>query len=165
MSLTEHVAVGLSVDAHKFKEGGPLVLGGITIDFDKSMEGHSDGDVLMHAVMDAVLSAADLPDLGELFPGIDENLDRSSVDMAKEVARHLSVQGTRILSLDSVVIAQAPKISPLRDKLRQSIADCFDIPKDRVNVKGKTFDHMGPIGNLEGIEARAVALVERGATS
>jgi 2-C-methyl-D-erythritol 2,4-cyclodiphosphate synthase len=165
MSLTENVAVGLSVDAHQLKAGGPLILGGIEIDFDMHMVGHSDGDALMHAVMDAVLSAADLPDLGELFPGTDENKDRSSVDMAQEVARQLKVVGCRVLSIDSVVLAEAPRISPLREKLRESIASCFDIPVSRVNVKGKTFDHMGPIGNREGIEARAVALVERGITA
>ena len=163
MALSENVAVGLGMDAHKFKPGGPLVLGGIEIDFEMSLVGHSDGDCLMHAVLDAVLSAADLPDLGELFPETDENKGRSSTDMAREVARRMSIAGARILSIDSVVMAQAPRISPLRGQLRESLAACFDIPVSKVNVKGKTYDHMGPIGNLEGIESRAVALVERAA--
>lgn len=162
MALSENVAVGLGMDAHQFQEGGPLILGGVEIEHDKSLVGHSDGDCLLHAVLDAVLSAADLPDLGELFPEIDENKGRSSVDMAREVARRLSIAGARILSIDSVVLAQKPRISPLRMQLRESIAACFDIPVSKVNVKGKTFDHMGPIGNHEGIEARAVVLVERG---
>lgn len=161
MTLSDKITIGLSVDAHKFKDGGPLVIGGVEFDFDRSMEGHSDGDVLLHAVMDAVLSAADLPDLGTLFPETEENAGRSSVEMAKEVARQLKVNGIRILSIDSVVLAQEPKISPFRSQLRESLAACFDISVGRVNVKGKTFDHMGPIGQAEGIEARAVALVER----
>ena len=163
MALSENVAVGLGMDAHQFQPGGPLILGGVEIEYDKGLVGHSDGDCLMHAVLDAVLSAADLPDLGELFPETEENKGRSSVDMAKEVARRLSIAGARILSIDSVVMAQAPRISPLRGQLRESLAACFDIPVSKVNVKGKTYDHMGPIGNLEGIESRAVALVERAA--
>ena len=162
MSLTDNIAVGMSMDAHKFIPGGPLVLGGIEIDFDQKMEGHSDGDALMHAVMDAILSAADLPDLGTLFPETEENKDRSSVDMAREVARHLSVKGCKILSIDSVVLAQKPKIAGVRMAMRECMAECFGITVSKVNVKGKTFDNMGPIGRLEGIEARAIALVERG---
>jgi len=101
----DRLAIGTSCDVHRFKQGVPLILGGVTVPFDRGMDAHSDGDVLMHAVLDAVLSAAALPDLGTLFPDTDErNRGRSSVDMAREVARRLSVAGTRILSLDAVVI-------------------------------------------------------------
>ena len=164
MSL-ENIGIGLGMDAHKFKPGGPLVLGGVTIPFDRGLEAHSDGDVLMHAVIDAILSAADLPDLGELFPATEENRGRSSVDMAREVARQLNEAGARILSIDAVVLTQKPRISPLRGQLRESVAACFDLKVRQVNVKGKTFDHMGPIGREEGIESRVVALVERGYTT
>ncbi len=161
-----NLAVGTSVDVHAFKKGIPLYLGGVKIPFDRGMDGHSDGDVLMHAVLDALLSAADLPDLGTLFPDTDEkNRGRSSVDMAREVARRLSVAGTRILSIDAVVLAEEPKIAPIRGQLRESIAAALDIEVRTVNVKGKTYERMGPIGKGECIEARAIALVERGYTT
>lgn len=162
MSL-ETMAIGLGVDTHRFKEGGPLVLGGIEIPFDKSLDAHSDGDVLLHAILDAVLSAADQPDLGTLFPDTDEaNRGRSSVEMATEVARRLNVAGARLLSLDAVVICEQPRIAPLRAQLRESVAAMFDIPVNRVNVKGKTAEGMGAMGRGEGIECRTVVLVERG---
>lgn len=162
MSL-ERIAIGLGVDTHRFKEGGQLVLGGVEIPFDKSLDAHSDGDVLLHAILDAVLSAADQPDLGTLFPDTDEaNRGRSSVEMATEVARRLNVAGARILSLDAVVICEQPRIAPLRAQLRESVAAMFDIKMHRVNVKGKTAEGMGAIGRGEGIECRTVVLVERG---
>ncbi len=159
------LAVGTSCDVHRFKAGIPLMLGGIHVPFDRGMDGHSDGDVLLHAIMDAVLSAADLPDLGTLFPDSDDrNRGRSSVDMTREVARRVRIAGTRILSIDAVIMAEEPRISPLRAQMRESIAAALDIEVRQVNVKGKTFEKMGPIGRAEGIEARAVALVERGYT-
>jgi 2-C-methyl-D-erythritol 2,4-cyclodiphosphate synthase len=162
MAITD-LAVGTSCDVHRFKPGIPLMLGGVHVPFDRGMEGHSDGDVLLHAIMDAVLSAADQPDLGTLFPDTDErNRGRSSVDMAHEVARRVRVAGTRILSVDAVILAEEPRIAPLRPQLRESIAAALDLEVRQVNVKGKTFEKMGPIGRQEGIEARAVALVERG---
>ena len=157
-----NLAIGTSVDVHRFKEGNSLMLGGVKLPFSKGLEAHSDGDVLMHAVLDAVLSAADLPDLGTLFPDTDEkNRGRSSVDMAKEVSRRLRVAGARILSVDSVIICENPKIAPIRGQLRESVAASLDIEVRQVNVKGKTYEHMGPIGEGECIECRAVALVER----
>ena len=160
---TPNLAIGTSLDVHRFKDGGPLVLGGVKLPFSKGMEAHSDGDVLMHAILDAVLSAADLQDLGTLFPDTDEkNRGRSSVDMAREVSRRLKVAGSRILSIDSVLICEQPKIAPIRGQLRESVAAALDIDVRQVNVKGKTYEHMGPIGEGECIEARAVALVERG---
>ena len=163
MSGIENIAVGIGVDRHRFKEGVPLILGGVEVPFDKGMDAHSDGDVLMHAILDAVLSAAALDDLGTIFPDTDEaNRGRSSVDMAHEVSRRLNVVGARILSLDAVVVCQAPRIAPIRDQLRESIAACFDISSSRVNVKGKTAEGMGAIGRGEGIDCRAVVLVERG---
>jgi len=157
-----NLAIGTSVDVHRFKDGNSLMLGGVKLPFSKGMEAHSDGDVLMHAVLDAVLSAADLPDLGTLFPDTDEkNRGRSSVDMAREVSRRLKVVGARILSIDSVIICEQPKIAPIRGQLRESVAAALEIEVRHVNVKGKTYEHMGPIGEGECIECRAVALVER----
>lgn len=165
MTQSANLAVGISMDSHRLVDGGPLVLGGLSIPFEKTLHGHSDGDCLLHAIMDAVLSAADLPDLGTLFPDTaDENKDRSSLDMSAEVARRLSVVGARILSIDSVVVCEQPRIAPIREQMRDAIAQVFDLPRSQVNVKGKTAEGMGPIGRGEGIEARAVALVERGYT-
>jgi 2-C-methyl-D-erythritol 2,4-cyclodiphosphate synthase len=138
------------------------MLGGVEIEHDQGLGGHSDGDVLLHAIMDAVLSASDLPDIGQLFPDTsDENKGRSSVDMAREVARRVNVSGARILSIDSVLICQAPKIAPMRGAMRESIGAAFDLRPGKINVKGRTYEGMGPLGRREGIEARAVALVER----
>jgi 2-C-methyl-D-erythritol 2,4-cyclodiphosphate synthase len=166
MSLSENVGVGISMDSHRLVDGGPLVLGGIEIPFEKSMAGHSDGDCLLHAVMDAVLSAAGLPDLGTIFPDTsEENRGRSSLDMCKEVSRQLSVAGARVLTIDSVVICEAPRIAPHKEAICASMAEVFGVKPRKVNVKGKTAEGMGPLGRGEGIEARAVALVERGASS
>jgi 2-C-methyl-D-erythritol 2,4-cyclodiphosphate synthase len=158
-----NLAIGTSCDVHRFTPGVPLYLGGVHVPFDRGMAGHSDGDVLMHSILDAVLSAADLQDLGTIFPDTDpKNKGRSSVDMAHEVARRLKVAGASILSVDAVILAEAPRIAPIRGQLRESIAAALEIEVRQVNVKGKTFETMGPIGRQEGIEARAVALVERG---
>lgn len=160
-----NLAIGTSCDVHRLKAGRPLILGGVRVPYDRGLDAHSDGDVLLHAILDAVLSAADLPDLGTLFPDTDAaNKGRSSVDMAHEVARRVKVVGARILSVDAVIMAEGPRIAPLRAQLRESIAAALDIDVRQINVKGKTFEKMGPIGREEGIEARAVALVERGAT-
>jgi 2-C-methyl-D-erythritol 2,4-cyclodiphosphate synthase len=161
-----NLAVGTSCDVHRFKKGVPLMLGGVHVPYELGMDGHSDGDVLLHALLDAVLSAADLDDLGTLFPDTDpKNKNRSSVDMAHEVARRLKLAGARILSVDAVVLAEEPRIAPLRGQLRESIAAALDVEVRCVNVKGKTYEGMGPLGQREGIEARAVALVERGYTA
>jgi 2-C-methyl-D-erythritol 2,4-cyclodiphosphate synthase len=158
-----NLAIGTSCDVHRFKQGVPLYLGGVHVPSDRGMDGHSDGDVLLHAILDAVLSAADLPDLGTLFPDTEaKNKGRSSVDMAHEVARRMRVAGARVLSVDAVILAEEPRIAPIRTQLRESIAAALEIELRQVNVKGKTFETMGPIGRREGIEARAVALVERG---
>jgi len=160
-----NLAIGTSCDVHRFKAGVPLILGGVRIPYDRGLEAHSDGDVLLHAILDAVLSAADLPDLGTLFPDTDPaNKGRSSVDMAREVTRRVKVVGARIMSVDAVIMAEGPRIAPLRAQLRESIAAALEIEVRQINVKGKTFEKMGPIGREEGIEARAVALVERGVT-
>ena len=157
-----NLAIGTSCDVHRFKAGLPLILGGVRVPYDRGLEAHSDGDVLMHAILDAVLSAADLPDLGTLFPDTDAaNKGRSSVDMAREVTRRVKVVGARIMSVDAVIMAESPRIAPLRAQLRESIAAALDIDVRQVNVKGKTYEHMGPIGEGQCIEARAVALVER----
>lgn len=164
MTSIDSIAIGLSMDVHTFVDGRPLTLGGVGVEHDRGLGGHSDGDVLLHAIMDAVLSACDLPDIGQLFPDTDAvNKDRSSVDMAREVARRVHAAGARILSIDSVLICEAPKIAPARGAMRESIGAAFDLSPGKVNVKGRTYEGMGPLGQRQGIEARAVALVARAA--
>ncbi|MGQ0553294.1 MAG: 2-C-methyl-D-erythritol 2,4-cyclodiphosphate synthase [Planctomycetota bacterium] len=161
MSL-DTLSIGLGMDFHRFQAGKPLKLGGLDVPSERGLLAHSDGDVLLHAVLDAVLSAAGLPDLGTLFPDSDESRrGRSSVEMAREVAQRVAAAGARILSIDAVLLAEQPRIAPLRERLRASLADALQIEPQRVNVKGKTYERLGPIGEGLGIEARAVALVER----
>lgn len=163
MTLSDAVAIGLGTDVHRYEGSGPIILGGVEIPSERGLHAHSDGDVLLHAIIDAVLSAADQPDLGTLFPDTDEsNRGRSSADMAREVARRLAVAGARILSIDAVIVCTEPRIAPIRSQLRESVAACFDLPVGKVNVKGKTAEGLGPMGRGEGIEAMSVALVERG---
>lgn len=158
------LAIGLGMDVHRLRAGSGLVLGGVPVPFDRAFEAHSDGDVLLHAVLDAVLSAAGLDDLGTLWPDTDPaHRGRSSVEMAREVARRVQVAGARILSIDAVVLCERPKIAPLRAALRASVAAALGLGADLVNVKGKTYERLGPLGAGEAIEVRAVALVERGA--
>lgn len=157
-----NLAIGLGMDVHRLKPGTGLVLGGLEVPCDLAIEAHSDGDVLLHAILDAVLSAADEPDLGTLFPDTDEaQRGRSSVEMAREVARRLRARGARILSIDSVLVCERPRIAPLRAGMRASVAAALGLALAQVNVKGKTYERIGPLGEGRCIEARAVALVER----
>ena len=163
MGLSDSLAIGMSMDVHVFVDDRPLVLGGVPVEHDRGLGGHSDGDVLLHAIMDAVLSACDLPDIGQLFPDTsDVNKGRSSVDMAREVARQVQASGARILSIDSVLICPVPKVAPVRAAIRESVADVFGVSPSKVNVKGRTYEGLGPLGEKQAVEARAVALVERG---
>lgn len=163
MNSLENLAVGLGMDSHRLVPGGPLVLGGVTIPFDQRLLGHSDGDCLVHAVLDAVLSAADEPDLGTLFPNTAEvNRGRSSLEMAREVGARLARGGARVLSIDAVVICEAPRMAPHREAMRAAMAAALGLRPSQVGVKGKTAEGLGPMGRGEGIEARAVALVLRG---
>ena len=160
------LAIGNGFDVHRFAAGVPLVLGGLRVEHPLGLLAHSDGDVLLHAVLDAILAAADLPDLGTLFPDDDEaNRGRSSVEMAREVVRRVGLAGARVVSVDSVLLCESPRIAPLRARLRESLAAALSLQVSQVNVKGKTYEKLGPIGAGECIEARAVALVERAASA
>ena len=160
--MSPPLAIGIGFDVHRLVAGVPLVLGGLRLEHPLGLAAHSDGDVLLHAVLDAILSAADLPDLGTLFPDDDaSNRGRSSVEMAREVVGRLQRAGARVLSVDSVLLCESPRIAPLRARLRASLAAALALEVGQVNVKGKTYEQLGPIGAGECIEARAVALVER----
>jgi 2-C-methyl-D-erythritol 2,4-cyclodiphosphate synthase len=155
--------IGLVEDSHRTAVGGPLRLGGVDVPHDRHTVGHSDADVLLHAVTDALLGAAGLPDIGDLFPNTDEaNRGRDSAQMLRLAYDRVRTAGWRIVNLDCVVAAERPKISPFKERIVARIAEVLGIESARVGVKAKTGEGVGPVGSGELIEARCVVLLERG---
>ena len=154
--------VGIGYDSHRFDTPGPLILGGVTIPFDKHLHGHSDGDAVCHAVTDAVLGAAGAGDIGEMFSDRDPaNAGRDSIQMLTEAVKRIRAQGFMVAQVDVTVIAEAPRIGPHRDAMRERLAGALGIAARMVSVKGKTNEGMGWIGRGEGIACIAVASVEQ----
>jgi len=152
--------IGMGYDVHRLVEGRKLVLGGVTIPFDKGLLGHSDADVLVHAVCDALLGAAGLGDIGLHFPDTDQEYkDVSSIKILAKTYELISGKGFTIMNLDSTIFADAPKLSPYRDAMQRNVARAIEIEPDRVNVKATTFEGLGMIGKGEGIGAMCVALI------
>jgi 2-C-methyl-D-erythritol 2,4-cyclodiphosphate synthase len=152
--------VGIGVDAHKLERGVPLILGGVRFDFDRGLAGHSDGDVLAHALVDAVLGAAGLGDIGSLFPSDDEQYrGADSLHLLREAYRQVQEAGWTLVNADCVLIGQEPKIARRRDEMRQRLSEACG--GGEVNVRATTTDHMGFTGRGEGLAAHAVALLER----
>lgn len=153
--------IGLGEDSHRLVEGGPLRLGGIDIPHARKTIGHSDADALLHAVTDALLGAAGLDDIGQLFPDSAlENRGRDSAEMLKQAYRRIREEGFEIVNLDCVVHVQAPKISPHKSNICRRIGEILEISPDRVNVKAKTGEGVGPIGQQQVIQVRCVALLD-----
>ncbi len=154
--------IGIGHDTHRLQPGGPLRMGGLDIPFDKQMVGHSDADVLLHAVTDAILGAAALGDIGELFPNTDDaNKNRDSLEMLKLAAQEVAAAGYSIINIDCIVFAQLPKLSPHKKEIAQKIAAALDLPPENVGVKAKTGESVGPVGRGESIDAQCVALLAR----
>jgi 2-C-methyl-D-erythritol 2,4-cyclodiphosphate synthase len=152
--------IGEGWDVHALVTGRPLILGGVTIPYDKGLLGHSDADALLHAITDALLGAAGLGDIGRHFPDTDERFrGADSAVLLAEAARRVREQGLQVVNLDSTVMAQAPKLAPHIDAMRTRIAQILAIDPSQVNVKAKTAEKMGPVGEGRSIEARAVVLV------
>jgi len=152
---------GIGYDVHRFAEGRPLVLGGVTIPHSHGLEGHSDADVLSHAIADAVLGAMGKPDIGYYFPPGDAACAGISSLKILEKCRELAAEeGLKIINVDSTLIAEAPKVLPHREAMRENIGEALGIPAARVGVKATTNELMGFIGRQEGIAAMAVAHVE-----
>lgn len=153
--------VGYGFDVHAFTGGRSLVLGGVPIPHEQGLAGHSDADVLLHALIDALLGAAALGDIGQLFPDTDEIYrDASSIGMLKEVYRLLHSRGARIVNLDSVVVCRLPRISPHIEEMKREISAALGgLSPERIGIKGKTTEGLGFTGRGEGIAAHAVALV------
>lgn len=154
--------VGTGVDAHPFAGDRPLVLGGVTIPFDRGLAGHSDADVLAHAIIDALLGAAGMGDIGGRFPSGDERTrGADSLTLLRTVASEVAQAGWRLENVDAVVIAERPAVAPHRDLMRARLAEALDVEPGRVSVKATTTDGMGFTGRGEGIAATAVALLVR----
>lgn len=153
--------IGHGYDVHKFAENRKLILGGAEIPYELGLLGHSDADVLVHAVMDALLGAAALGDIGKHFPDTDEKFKGAdSIALLKEVCRILADNGYKIGNIDSTVIAQKPKLKDYIDLMRQNIADACGIDVSYVSVKATTEEKLGFTGRLEGISAHAVCIIE-----
>jgi 2-C-methyl-D-erythritol 2,4-cyclodiphosphate synthase len=156
--------IGHGYDAHRFAPGRKLVLGGEIIPYERGLLGHSDADVLTHAVMDALLGAAALGDIGGHFPDSDpQYFGAKSTELLREVCALLRRAGYRIGNLDATVIAQAPRLSGYIPQMRRNLAEACGIAESRVSVKATTEEKMGFTGSLEGISAHAVCLLEEGA--
>ena len=154
--------VGEGWDTHALVPGRRLVLGGVEIPYERGLLAHSDGDALLHAIIDALLGAAALGDIGRHFPDTDAAFKGAdSMVLLGEAAQRVRTAGYRIVNVDSTIVAQAPKLAPHIDAMRERIAAALALPRDCVNVKAKTAEKMGPVGEGRAIEARAVCLLQR----
>lgn len=154
--------IGLGFDVHKLVVGRKLVLGGVTIPFEKGLLGHSDADVLTHAINDALLGAAALGDIGRLFPDDDMKYkDISSLVLLKEVKNLLIDAGFQVVNIDSVICAQKPKLSPFIYKMRKNIADTLGVAMDKISIKATTTEELGFEGRCEGISAQAICMIKK----
>ena len=151
--------VGQGYDAHRFTEGGQLVLGGVPVEYEKSLLAHSDGDVALHALSDALLGAAAMGDIGRHFPDTDQSF--KGVDSRILLRSKLNDQGISVVNVDVTIVAQKPKLAPYIDRMRATIALDLKVEIDAVNVKATTTEGMGFEGRGEGISASAVALLDR----
>jgi len=154
--------VGIGFDTHRFKTGRRLVLGGVAIKGETGLDGHSDADVLCHAVIDALLGAVADGDIGRHFPDTDPAWKGAcSIELLRTVARRLQAAGNAVNNVDTTLIAERPRVAPYADRMRKNIAEAIGIGVDRVSVKATTMEGMGALGRGEGIAAMAVASVEQ----
>jgi 2-C-methyl-D-erythritol 2,4-cyclodiphosphate synthase len=154
--------VGIGYDSHRFAPGGRLILAGISIPFDFSLVGHSDGDAVAHAVTDAILGATALGDIGEMFPDTDPKLQgANSMEMLRVAVNRASTAGFDVVNADVVIITETPRIAPYRDVMRSALADVLAVSMNEVSVKGKTNERMGWIGRGEGLACIATVAVSR----
>ena len=157
-----NLRIGHGYDVHRLVPGRPLILGGVHVDYDRGLDGHSDADVLVHAVMDALLGAAAMGDIGKLFPDNDDRyLGADSMELLREVSRRLEGAGYRLGNLDATIIAQRPKLAPYIAQMRRNLALCMDVGADCISVKATTEEGLGFTGSGAGIAAHAVVLIER----
>ena len=154
--------VGFGYDVHRLVEGRPLILGGVEVPFERGLEGHSDADVLLHTVIDAILGAAGMGDIGTHFPSSDPTIKGiSSIDMLQRVMQIVGAEGWRIENIDGTIVAQRPRLSPHTPRMKAAIAEALNIDPARVNVKSKTTDGLGFTGTGKGMAAYCVAMLVR----
>ena len=160
--MTDSFRVGIGYDIHRLADGRRLIVGGIEIEHPKGLIGHSDADVVLHAVTDALLGAAGLPDIGDLFPDTDPAFkDADSKALLRDAMERVRQKGFSACNLDVIVHAEAPKLSPYKRKMAESIAPLVGLSPDRVSVKAKTNEGMGPLGHSDAIACTAVASLTR----
>ncbi len=158
----EALRIGTGFDVHKFKEGRLLILGGVTIPYEYGLDGHSDADVLTHAIMDAILGAASLPDIGRLFPDdYDEYEGISSLLLLERVMDIIEKEGWAVVNVDSTIICQAPKLMSFIDDMKDNLSKAMAVEPSQVGVKATTTERLGFTGRGEGIAAEAVALLRK----
>jgi 2-C-methyl-D-erythritol 2,4-cyclodiphosphate synthase len=158
-----NIRIGEGWDVHALVEGRPLILGGVHIPYEKGLLGHSDADALLHAITDALLGAAGLGDIGRHFPDTDPTFKGAdSTVLLAEALRRVQAKGWRLVNVDSTIVAQAPKLAPHIEAIRTRVAQVLGLDADAVNVKAKTAEKMGPVGEGRSIEARAVVLLQAG---
>jgi len=163
MTQNDDIRIGIGYDIHRLAGDRKLVLGGLEIPYDRGLLGHSDADVVLHAVTDALLGAAGLPDIGDLFPDTDDAYkDADSRDLLLDVMRRISDRGFRVGNLDVIVHAETPKMTPHKKPMGASIAKVVGVDSGRVNVKAKTNEGVGPVGLSNAIACTTVALLVRG---
>jgi 2-C-methyl-D-erythritol 2,4-cyclodiphosphate synthase len=154
--------VGLGTDTHRLVEGRPLILGGVRVDHPRGLAGHSDADVVLHALTDALLGAAGLGDIGDAYPDTDPAyLDADSSVFLRETLARLGQLGYRVVNVDVVLHAQEPKLGPIKQAIRTNLAQLLSVPVGDVNVKAKTGERVGHIGRAEAIACLVVALIDR----
>jgi 2-C-methyl-D-erythritol 2,4-cyclodiphosphate synthase len=155
------MTVGIGWDSHRLAAGRPLILGGVTIPHDRGLQGHSDADVLTHAIIDALLGAAALGDIGQHFPDTDERYrGADSIGLLRTVVAMLAERGLRVAHVDTTVIIERPKLAPHRDAIRAALAAALGVEPGQVNVKASTGEGMGFVGREEGVAALAVATLQ-----
>ena len=156
------VVTGLGYDCHRFADGRRLVLGGVELEHDRGLAGHSDADVLTHAIIDALLGAAALGDIGEHFPDTEERYrDADSLDLLRTTVAMLCQRGCMVVHVDATVVIERPHVAPVRDQIRASLAQAIGISPEHVSVKATRGEGMGFVGREEGVAALAIATVER----
>lgn len=157
--------VGFGYDVHRLVTGRPLVLGGVPIPYEKGLQGHSDADVLLHAICDALLGAAALGDIGHHFPDADPSLKNiASTELLAKTMRMISAENYRICNLDTVIVAQAPPLAPHRSSMQEAIAPYLHLDPGRIGIKATTTEGLGVTGRGEAIAAMATVLIERKAS-
>ncbi len=153
--------VGIGYDVHRLVKGRPLILGGVSIAYERGLLGHSDADVLAHAICDALLGAAGLGDIGMHFPDTDPQYkDISSLKLLSQTCRMLAEKGFRIVNLDSVLFAEAPKLGPYRQSMQTALGKAMNVAASTINIKATTTEGLGEIGKGKGIAAMCIALIE-----